>query len=235
MVLYVITNRRTGMEYVGTTIQSARARWREHLTHARRGTRQSPLYAAMRMDGVGSFDFAILDTAMTYEELLEKERAVILTRGTLFPRGYNLVKGGRGNFGWKMREDTRAKIAAKAIGRSAWNRGVPLSAETRQKLSAIRRASPSTPAQLDARRRNGSTPEARAKISAAAKARWAALSPEERERRFTRLRGLGARPLGDAGKAKVSQKKCEWWASLTPEQRADHVQKMTAYQKVEQV
>ncbi len=151
MFVYLITNRRTGKQYVGTTIRSIRQRFSDHV-NCSRGHRPQALYVAMREDGIEQFSVERLHEVDTYDEMLARERDEIAARGTLAPAGYNHVKGGRGNFGWVMREETKQKIAAKALGRVAWNKGIPNSEEARRKMSLVRKGQPSTPAQLTARR-----------------------------------------------------------------------------------
>ena len=227
MWVYVIRNRVNGMEYVGTTTRSLSLRMSDHRYRAKVNGRGSPLYRAIREHGIENFAMEPIGSAITYEDLLTLERLAIRDRNTVHPHGYNLVKGGPGNYGWRMSAETRRKIAEKATGRIGSMRGRTMSAESRAKMSAVRRATPSTPAQLAARRANGSAPESRAKISAAAKARWAALPVEERARRVARLQALGSHHRLDAtARTQLSNTKRRWWANLTPEQRQRHIHSM---------
>src|SRR3990167_4351501 len=186
MFLYVIRNTLNGMEYVGTTTQSLGLRMSGHRYSAKRGIGNSPLYEAIRQYGIEHFTMECISRADTYEELLRLEQAAIQDRATLHPQGYNLVKGGRGNHGWQMRTETRRKIAARATGRVGSMLGRTMSNESRVKMSIVRKGL-STPALLAARRRNGSNPESRRKISVAAKARWATMSCEARTVQNARL------------------------------------------------
>lgn len=154
MFVYLIHNRMTGMCYVGTTIASVRRRFREHVSCALTQHRPQALYVAIREYGAEAFTVETLHTVDTYDEMLAREIDEIAARQTLQPHGYNTVKGGRGNFGWKMRDETKRKIAAKATGRRAWNKGIPNSVEARAKMSAVRKGRPATPAQLIARSNN---------------------------------------------------------------------------------
>lgn len=139
MFVYLITNAFTGMQYVGTTTTSVRARMREHLSQAQRCTKHSPLYAMMRIFPAAAFQQDVLAECDSYDAMLEREREEIATRQTMWPQGYNLVKGGRGNYGWRMRAETRERISAKAMGRVAHNRGVSPDAETRLRMSVAQR------------------------------------------------------------------------------------------------
>jgi hypothetical protein len=167
MFLYVITNTVTHLEYVGTTTGSVSTRWREHRRAAFGLKKPQPLYVALREYGADAFVVATLGSYPSYEDLLQAERETIATRDTLTPNGYNRVRGGPGNFGWQMSDETRRRIAAKALGRTAWNKGLPASQEARDKMSRSRKGKPKTPAQLAAVRGRGKyTPEFRAKLSA---------------------------------------------------------------------
>jgi hypothetical protein len=167
MFLYVITNTVTHLEYVGTTIGSVSTRWREHRRNAFVIKKPQPLYVAMREYGADTFVVSTLGRYLTYEDLLQAERDAIATLHTLTPNGYNRVAGGPGNFGWKMSDETRRRIAAKAIGRPAWNKGIPNSQTARDKMSLARKGKGKTPAQLAAvRRPRKVTLETRAKMSA---------------------------------------------------------------------
>lgn len=225
VLLYVIRHKHSRMEYIGTTVQSLQIRLNGHRAYSRRHTK-SPLHEAIRRDGVESFEMQLLAEASSYTELLEMEQSAIRTRNTLHPNGYNLVQGGRGNYGWKMRPDTKARIRAKALGRRAWNKGQPLSPEVRAKLSAAKTGRRKTARQIEAMR--NPSPTTRQAISSGRKAWWARFSPELRVQHLAKLH------QGNIGKTrtlqtrrKLSENKKAWWASLTAEQRSEHVSAMT--------
>lgn len=221
MTLYIIRNTTNGMEYVGTTIQSPHKRWLEHQWKARTG-RRSPLYDAMREMGVAAFVLTPLETSDSYEALLQREREEIAARNTLTPSGYNVVKGGRGNYGWKMRPETRQKIADKAMGRIAWNRGIPLSAETRAKLSAVRkgRMSDAQRAAHDKQKGRPLSEEHRAALRASHVGYvWTEAHRKACEGKMSRSEEV---------RAINAEKRRQWWAALTPDARAAHIKKMTA-------
>lgn len=153
MHVYRIRNIDNGMEYVGTTTTSVPQRWREHVRAAFQQNRPQPLYVAMRRHGVEAFHVETMKECSSYEEMLQVEIELIRDRQTLAPHGYNLVRGGRGNFGWQMPKAVKQKIAQKAIGRPAWFRGQKHSTETRAKMSAARKGKPKTEAQLAAVRK----------------------------------------------------------------------------------
>jgi len=109
MFVYLICNVINGMQYVGTTVQTVRGRVSEHRAKARNGFPQ-PLYMAMRADGVDNFTVNVLHETSDYEDMLLHEQRYIKALGTLHPGGYNLVRGGRGNYGWRVKEETRERM-----------------------------------------------------------------------------------------------------------------------------
>lgn len=72
MIVYQIKNLVNGKVYVGQTIQEDKRRWEEHKSYAK--TKKHPLYNSMRKHGLENFEFSILDTAQTLEELNAKEK-----------------------------------------------------------------------------------------------------------------------------------------------------------------
>lgn len=169
MVLYLIRNTQTGREYVGTTVRTARLRWNDHLSACFGKRIQSPLYSEMREFGREAFEMVELEQVGDYDTLMARERAVILERRTLYPQGYNVVKGGRGNYGWvpspdvrqrmsegqrgrKLTPEHKAKLSAAFKGRPCpanrvargvcWNKGLKHTEATKQKMSAAHKGKP---------------------------------------------------------------------------------------------
>lgn len=228
MVLYVIRNTTNGKEYVGTTTQSLPLRLGGHRRQVKRVVTH-PLYDAIRAQGWSVFETTVIAETTDYEELLRLEQYAIGERRTLNPDGYNLVKGGRGNRGWIMKQETKDKIAAKAIGRAAWNRGVPMTDAVRAKLSAVRKGQ-NTPAQAAVRARLAVDPVHCQKISSGRRRAWAALSPEQRKV----MNANAAAKLAvswawsEERKARAAEARRQWWASKTPEQRTAHAALISA-------
>jgi group I intron endonuclease len=127
MTLYRLTNTKTGMSYVGATTRTLAQRMGDHRSQANQGL-SHPLSHAIREDGWPAFTVTILATFSTVAELYAAERATIAALGTMMPAGYNRASGGLGTPDCKHAESTRAKIAARALGRpghAAWNKGIP--------------------------------------------------------------------------------------------------------------
>ena len=90
MIVYLITNKVNGKQYVGQTIRSLEERWKDHC----RVRDENYFHRAIRKYGPENFSLEIIDTAETDEELDEKEIFWIKELNTLFPNGYNLKEGG---------------------------------------------------------------------------------------------------------------------------------------------
>lgn len=98
-IIYIITHRTSGMQYVGQTINTADRRWAEHYRTACRKKR-SYLASAIMKYGIEAFDVEVLDWAFTKGELDAKEIYWIATLATRSPGGFNLHCGGTREIGW---------------------------------------------------------------------------------------------------------------------------------------
>lgn len=100
-IVYKITNTITGMSYVGQTVQTVRARWAEHVSHARQGKSQSYIARSIRKYAIHAFEVETLHMCVSQEEMDFVEIFYICLLGTKTPNGYNLSDGGGGCSGWK--------------------------------------------------------------------------------------------------------------------------------------
>jgi len=91
-VVYRITNKLNGMEYIGSTTDINK-RKRQHFSVDKKHSKK-PLYTDMRKDGVENFNFEILEKFESLKAMLDKEEYLIRTKKTRFPNGYNLTNGG---------------------------------------------------------------------------------------------------------------------------------------------
>jgi group I intron endonuclease len=110
MLVYSITNKVNGKQYIGITKRSVGERWNGHLTKSKRGSSMA-IHAAIRKYGASSFFVEQIASARTWDDLLATEVAAIIDRGTSVPNGYNVSPGGRGNAGYIASPETRAKIS----------------------------------------------------------------------------------------------------------------------------
>lgn len=213
MVVYVIRNKYTGREYVGITVRTLAARWRDHLSACFTKRLRNPMYAEMRKAGKAAFEITQLEEVDDYESLVAREKAVILERQTLYPLGYNMCSGGRGNYGWKPSPDVRAHM-------SQGQRGRVLSPETKAKLSAFFRGRPNLKDRGHKRpawnKGIPHTEATKAKMRAAGARPW---SEKERSGHV----GLKRTP---ESRALIAERKRQWWASMSHDERASHINKM---------
>ncbi len=95
-IIYRITNKSTGKEYVGLTIQTLERRWNYHIQQAMAGYVKGTdsLHAAIREFGSDDFIVLQIDSGTAKNDLEKKERYWIKKLGTLSPQGYNISSGG---------------------------------------------------------------------------------------------------------------------------------------------
>lgn len=123
MVIYKIINKLNGKIYIGQTIRKIEMRISEHKKSAFIDMEESPLYRSMRKYGYESFEFEIIDTADSLEELNEKEIYyidVLKSRDDNY--GYNIAFGGGNRDNWnalseERKDETRLKWKIK---RDSW-------------------------------------------------------------------------------------------------------------------
>tara|TARA_R100000951_G_C2616923_1_gene173089 strand:- start:78 stop:1157 length:1080 start_codon:yes stop_codon:yes gene_type:complete len=95
MLIYLITNKVNGIQYVGCTVKKLKYRIQSHLHEATRGRgSKHSLQQAIRDFGFDNMGFKKIDEASSLQELRQKEIYWIESLNTLYPNGYNLNKGG---------------------------------------------------------------------------------------------------------------------------------------------
>lgn len=112
--IYKITNLINGKIYIGQTIKSIEHRWNGHCTKSR--IKKSAITAAIFKYGVENFIIEQIDSAMTYNELNQKEYDWIIKENCLAPNGYNLRDGGMMG---SVSEETRQKHSQSFKGRKS--------------------------------------------------------------------------------------------------------------------
>lgn len=200
MFVYLIRNRINGKVYIGQTIKSVASRWSGHIAAANNGSNLH-LPAAIRKYGVANFDVSTLGKYSNKEELDAAEIGYIKFYDACNREvGYNSASGGANGI---PSEETRHKMSLAKLGKThserhnlriglsnkgkhrdrktedhcrklgEFHKGKKHSLECRQKISA---------SLIGNKRSLGykHTPEAIAKISAAAKIN----SKKPRKRRF---------------------------------------------------
>lgn len=191
-ICYKITNISNGKIYIGQTIQSLEARWKQHLGYAswKLSTTSNihVLHEAIKQEGVDNFSIEQIGSASSSEEINKMEKFFINLYNCHHSNGYgyNMTSGGGGTVGYKFTDADRLKMSLAHKGRS---RG-PMSEETKQKISEIKKHKGHGPSELCRRRRSElgkgkkHSPEARAKIVEAHQNR----SPESRAKQAASLK-----------------------------------------------
>lgn len=124
MVVYLVTNKINGKQYVGQTTKKLNLRWNEHTSNQS----QSVLHKAIRKYGKDAFLVETLHCCDTKEEMDFVEIFYISFLNTKAPNGYNLTDGGEGRSGYSLSEDAKKRISEK-------NSGKIMSAEQRLQIS----------------------------------------------------------------------------------------------------
>lgn len=183
--IYAIVNTTNGNRYIGSAVDF-RQRWAEHRSLLKRGVHNKHLQAAWAKYGAAAFEFKKLLVCSPQNLLLFEQRAI----DGLRPE-YNICAVAGNTLGTHRSAETRAKIAAKAIGRR-WGD------EAKEKLSASltgRTLSPEHRATLVGNQHAAGTKhsaERKAAISAFMTGRPRPKSPEHRAKLAAALRGRKA-------------------------------------------
>ena len=133
-IIYVIANTFNNKLYVGQTTKDLIQRWNTHLIKGNSLRKTIHIDAAMKKHGKENFCMYIIDTAASFEELMQKEKEWIKKLDTL-NTGYNHNPGGIYRKDYQQSEETRRKKSKKMRGEKHFNYGKHLSEETRKKIS----------------------------------------------------------------------------------------------------
>lgn len=95
-VVYLVTHKETGKQYVGLTTQNFKSRWKGHIENAAKDSIKSEhsLHAAIRKFGQTAFTIEVIDHGPMNHDLGIKERSWIKKLNTLAPNGFNISPGG---------------------------------------------------------------------------------------------------------------------------------------------
>lgn len=127
--IYKITNKINGKSYIGQSIQ-IESRWKQHINAALRGS-CFHIHNAIRKYGKDNFIFDVIE--LTTEDLLNEREIYYISKYDTFNNGYNLTKGGDGNRGWIVNDETRRKI-------SEAKKGKPLTDMQRKQLCRLHKS-----------------------------------------------------------------------------------------------
>lgn len=156
-VVYKATNTITGKVYVGKSAAGLEKRRQSHLATARTlGKNSSVFHRAINSYGSWSFTWEVLETCTDHKHMNDREVFHIAANDCLHPKGYNMTLGG-GSYGYQRTPETkeilsqkmkdchkdpayRAAHYPKLRGLTPPNKGVPMPAEQKAKLSVARKA-----------------------------------------------------------------------------------------------
>jgi len=133
MLVYLVTNKINGKQYVGQTSRPLEVRWKGHQCPTN-SQRNSCLYFAIQKYGINSFDVETLVVVETKSEADFYERRLITILGTKVPYGYNVTDGGEGSSGYKHSDEAKKAISNAALGNKR-PLGIKRSEETKRKMS----------------------------------------------------------------------------------------------------
>jgi len=188
-VVYVISCKVTGKRYVGITTSTLEERYAMHLYCARTG-QDRILYKAIRKYGEHNFTCTEICAALSWEGACLIEQLLIKEFDCKLPNGYNMTDGGEGTLGWTAPQEVKELWSKQRKGR-VWTeeqneaRSAKVKAQWADpEFRRLRQQSMGnrTWTEEQKSRRSASmkgkegrkhTPEAKAKISATRKARFA--------------------------------------------------------------
>lgn len=124
MIVYKIQNLLDGKVYIGQTVRRLNKRMTAHMRA------NTYIGNALRLHGLAAFVISVVYTAMSQEELDEKEKEYIKSYDCKWPSGYNLTDGGEG--GDAISNHPRNKEIRAAISEAAKR---PCREETKRKIS----------------------------------------------------------------------------------------------------
>lgn len=149
--VYLIQNLVNLKIYIGFS-NNPKLRWSTHLSVAKYGKRNYPIYNAIRKYDKKSFSMHIIESFNDAKEALDAEefwieyfQTYIAKHGNQF--GYNLTSGGEGAPGRKHSEKSKKKISKSLMG-NKYNLGNKASLETKKKMSITHIGEKNTKAKL---------------------------------------------------------------------------------------
>lgn len=163
--VYALKNLVTSKNYIGITRCGVDNRWKEHCAASRRKRRSIAITSSIKKHGPQNFEVVTLATGLSRDDAIELEKRLIADWRTLWPSGYNYSPGGDGYINHGVSENTKIKIGE--ASRARWLDPAfrakmvlagkirpenlagkqkrqpvprkPMSAETKKKISAIRK------------------------------------------------------------------------------------------------
>jgi group I intron endonuclease len=95
VIIYKVANKISGNIYIGQTVKSLQERKRQHIKKSQNP--KSKFHKAIKSYGVDNFNWEVIDTANSKDELNKKEIRYI-TEYNSIENGYNMISGGTGGY-----------------------------------------------------------------------------------------------------------------------------------------
>ena len=200
MIIYRVTNKINGKQYIGQTIHSFEHRKSEHISKSITNNDKMYFHRAIKKYGKEAFKWDIIHACDTIDMLNFCEKFYIGLHNTMVPNGYNLKEGGKNA---KCSKETKVKLSKSLLGyihtdeakknMSKASKGRVFSEETRRKLSEANKGNKSRTGQPH-------TEETKLKIS---KAHLGKVLSEEHKRNLSKAH-LG-KVLSEEHKKKLSK------------------------------
>lgn len=95
-IIYLITNKVSGKQYVGQSIRTMRQRWNAHIGETRRAKPRQVISCVIKRYGAENFAVEEIDQARSRDHINALETEWIDTLETLIPNGYNVLRAERG-------------------------------------------------------------------------------------------------------------------------------------------
>jgi len=122
MLIYRAINTVNGKSYIGKTEKTLERRRDLHVA-ASKQKNQFAFHKAIAKYGVDAFEWNVLESCNSIENLNTQEKNYIKIYETFGPKGYNMTEGGEGQSGWNPSTETRALWSKQRKGISPWNKG----------------------------------------------------------------------------------------------------------------
>ena len=119
MVIYIARNRKNGKSYVGKTTYSFEIRKKAHIRECLKENPKTHFHKALRKWGLDTFEWEIVETAESEEELNVLEQFYIGKENS-YANGYNQTLGGEGQKGWIPNDETRRLWSSQRKGKNQW-------------------------------------------------------------------------------------------------------------------
>ncbi len=131
MIIYLAENKTTRKIYIGQTSYTLEERRASHLYEAMHSS-QLIFHKALRKYGVDGFEWAVIDIALSKEELDRKEQYWIkFYKSCNREFGYNQTAGGTGG---RQPPEILEKMSRNRKGIAPWNKGVPRTLAEKEKM-----------------------------------------------------------------------------------------------------